>query len=60
MSNDGYSPSHVANFFLSRGAEAGVTISPMKLLKLVYIGYGWVLAVLDRSLLIFLKERVYA
>ena len=45
-----YKPSHVANFFLAKAKEENVDITPMKLLKLVYIGYGWVAAVLDKEL----------
>lgn len=45
-----YTPAHVANFFLSKAQEEGREIDPLKLQKLVYIGYGWVLAVLERRL----------
>lgn len=45
-----YSPSHVANFFLDKGSKADVPISQLKLLKLVYIGYGWVLALIAEKL----------
>ena len=45
-----YTPSHIANFMLSRAENEGRDMSPMKLLKLVYIGYGWALAVLDKKL----------
>ena len=45
-----YTPSHVANFMLERAEREGRGLSPMKLLKLVYIGYGWCLAVLDEQL----------
>lgn len=40
-------PSHIANFFLDKAEEEEIGISPMKLLKLVYIGYGWMIAALD-------------
>ena len=40
-----YTPSHIANFMLDRAEEDARGLSPMKLLKLVYIGYGWSLAV---------------
>ncbi len=33
--------SAVANFFLKKGQEENITITPMKLLKLVYLGYAW-------------------
>ena len=45
-----YSASQVANFMLDKADKDGIRVSPMKLLKLVYIGYGWSLAVLDRKL----------
>lgn len=35
---------------LDKAVKDGISISPMKLLKLVYIGYGWSLATLDRKL----------
>jgi uncharacterized phage-associated protein len=48
--NTAYCPSHVANFFLDKADDESVDLSQMKLQKLVYIAYGWVLAVLDREL----------
>lgn len=48
--NDPITPSHVANFFLDEAKKEGFPISPMKLIKLVYIGYGWVQAILDEAL----------
>jgi uncharacterized phage-associated protein len=44
------SASQIANFMLDKAAKDGIRVSPMKLLKLVYIGYGWSLAVLNRKL----------
>jgi uncharacterized phage-associated protein len=44
------SASQVANFMLDKADKDGIRVSPMKLLKLVYIGYGWSLAVLNRKL----------
>ena len=35
---------------LDRAEKENRPLSPMKLLKLVYIGYGWVLAILDQKL----------
>ena len=52
-----YTASHVANFMLDRAEKEERGISPMKLLKLVYIGYGWILAVLDKKLF---DEPIYA
>ena len=40
----------VANFFLDRGAEFGVSVDPLKLQKLVYFAHGWHLAVTGRPL----------
>jgi uncharacterized phage-associated protein len=45
-----YTPSHIANYFLKRAESQGIDITLLKLLKLVYIGYGWVLALTDRKL----------
>lgn len=39
-----YTPQDIANFFLDRAEEAGRPMSAMKLQKLVYIAYGWYLA----------------
>lgn len=36
-------PSAVANFFLEKGKDDGVPITPMKLIKLIYIAHGWCL-----------------
>ena len=52
-----YTPSHVANFMLDRAKEEERYLSPMKLLKLVYIGYGWALALLGEKLF---EERICA
>ena len=52
-----YTPSHVANHVLDRAFAEGYLITQMKLQKLVYIEYGWVLAVLDRKLF---DEPIYA
>jgi len=38
-----------ANYFLRKGIEEKRPITLMKLLKLVYIAHGWVLAVLDNN-----------
>ena len=50
-------PSAVANFFLEKAEEEKRPITQMKLLKLVYIAYGWVLALTDRKLF---EEKVMA
>ena len=37
-----YLPSHIANYFLCRAWEEGIKdMTPMKLIKLVCIAYGW-------------------
>lgn len=45
-----YTAAHVANFFLDKGEEEGRGIDTLKLQKLVYISYGWALALLHKSL----------
>lgn len=45
-----YKPSHIANFFLKKANDQGIDVTILKLLKLVYIGYGWVLALTGRKL----------
>lgn len=45
-----YTPQHVANYFLDRAAEEGRTLDQLKLMKLVYIAYGWVLALTGKRL----------
>ncbi len=52
-----YTSSHVANFFIRRSEEEDMPITQLKLLKLVYIAYGWVAAILDRRLF---EERIEA
>src|SRR3546814_15536036 len=45
-----YEPSHVANYMLERAESEGRHLTPMKLLTLVYIAYGWSLALLRKKL----------
>jgi uncharacterized phage-associated protein len=52
-----YTASHIANYMLDKGEQEARAISPMKLLKLVYFGYGWSLAVLSRKVF---DEPIYA
>lgn len=41
----------VANFFVNKGLENNDTdMTPMKVLKLTYIAYGWYLALFDKKL----------
>lgn len=42
-----YTPSHIANFVLRASKEEKRCINIVKLLKLVFLSYGWVRAVLD-------------
>ena len=41
----------VSNFFINKSIEEGVELTPMKLLKLVYITHGWFLGYNDRPLI---------
>lgn len=45
------SPFAVANYFIEKSAASGVSVTPMKLLKLVYIAHGWSLGLLNRPLI---------
>jgi uncharacterized phage-associated protein len=51
------SPFAIANYFIQKAAEAGVPLTSMKLIKLVYIAHGWFLALAGRALL---REPVQA
>jgi uncharacterized phage-associated protein len=44
------SPQAVANYFFKRAQMDLTVLTPLQILKLVYIAYGWVLAVLNRDL----------
>lgn len=44
-------PVAVANFFIQKGLDTGEEVSPMKLLKLVYIAHGWHLALKGEPLI---------
>ena len=54
-----YTASHIANYFLWRAWEEGVKITPMKLIKLVYIAYGWNLVMNSDNKYLF-KEPILA
>lgn len=41
----------VANFFVQQSLKTGASLTPMKLLKLVYIAHGWSLALFDTPLI---------
>lgn len=47
--NKGYSAKEVANYFLSKHMDTGIT--PLKLQKLVYIAHGWHLGIYRTSLI---------
>jgi uncharacterized phage-associated protein len=50
-SKEVYTPSHIANYFLWRAREDKVKdMTPMKLIKLVYIAYGWAWTIFKREL----------
>lgn len=41
-----YSPTTIANYYIGKYGKTG-ELTPMKLLKIIYIAYGWYLAVTD-------------
>lgn len=47
----------IANYFLQKAAESGIKLTPMKLLKLVYIAHGWHLGLTGKPLI---QEEVQA
>ena len=52
-----YTPDHIANYFLLKAWNEGSEITPMKLIKLVYIAYGWNLAINEERLF---EEKIEA
>ncbi|WP_206413888.1 Panacea domain-containing protein [Lysobacter enzymogenes] len=52
-----YSPSVIANYFLNKASAEDRALTPMQLLKLVYIAHGWHLGYEGRPLL---NEEVQA
>lgn len=50
MTESQYTAAHVANFFIDQAEKDNYRLSQMKLQKLVYIGFGWVSALLERDL----------
>ena len=46
-----YSSITIANYFLRRGLDERIGISPMKILKLVYVAHGWYLGALGEPLI---------
>jgi uncharacterized phage-associated protein len=53
----GYSPFRIARFFIEKAADSGKPLTPMKLIKLVYIAHGWSLALAKKPLI---SERIEA
>lgn len=45
------SPRAVANYFIEKSIESGNSVSPLQLIKLVYIAHGWTLALYKRPLI---------
>ena len=45
-----YTPQHIANFFLKKANASGQPLDQLKLMKLVYIAYGWSLALKNKKL----------
>lgn len=45
-----YTPQHVANFFLEQAEREEIPLTQLKLMKLVYIAYGWYLAITGERL----------
>lgn len=43
-------PQHVANFFLDKAEEEGIRITQLKLMKLIYLAYGWYKAITHKKL----------
>lgn len=52
-----YSSITIANYFLRRGWDEQIGISPQKLLKLVYVTHGWYLGALGEPLI---RDRIMA
>lgn len=46
-----YSPATIANYFFEKASREGRALTPMQLLKLVYIAHGWYLGYFKRPLI---------
>jgi len=47
----GYDARAVANYFLNKAWDEDRNLTPMQVLKLVYIAHGWTLAIMDNPLI---------
>ncbi|AUJ71056.1 hypothetical protein PNC201_14010 [Pseudoalteromonas sp. NC201] len=47
----GYPAKVIANAFLDKAEQAGTTLTPMKLQKLIYYAHGWYLAIKNQPLI---------
>lgn len=46
-----YSAKAIANYFLDKADEDSISLTPMKIIKLVYIAHGWYLALTGKPLI---------
>jgi uncharacterized phage-associated protein len=44
-------PITIANYFIKKSFDTGIPLTPMKLVKLVYLAHGWNLAIKDEALI---------
>jgi uncharacterized phage-associated protein len=51
LSHSMESPFSIANFFIRKSFDTGVELTPMKLIKLVYLAHGWHLGLTKSPLL---------
>lgn len=51
-----FNPIQIANYLIAKSFETGNLLTPMKILKLVYLAHGWHLAVRDKSLITEIAE----
>src|SRR5688572_9338191 len=46
-----FSPIAIANYFIAKSLESGKDLTPMKLVKLVYLAHGWYLGLTSKPLI---------
>lgn len=46
-----YNPTTIANYFIKKSFDTGIGVSPMKLIKLIYLAHGWNLAIQNEPLI---------